>query len=191
MCLDDTMNFLSLPIDDTGDNEGKTATGMLQLQIVTRILIDTLNSDNAGGTRTWLINVIERETGCTVRLAEEEAELRALVRLADVDSDRGMAESVSLGDADMWHRSRFLDRRQASRTPLTTREVYQYLARAYENNTASDDCQLVQLPAGNQEGWPAGDAVVFRWADPEAEPHPAITDMLVAGLTKALTSFHS
>ena len=163
----------------------------LQLQIATRILVDVLNSSDAGGTRTWMTNVIERETGCTVRLAEEEAELRALVRFADVESDRGMAETVSLEDGDLWHHARFLERRQASRTPLTNLEVYLYLARAYENTTASDDCELVQLPVGNQEGWPAGAAVVFRWADPEAEPHHMTTEMLVAGLTRPLTSFLS
>ena len=53
--------------------------------------------------------------------------------------------------------------REGARMRLESHEIHEYLSRAYENDTASSDCHLVQLPEGNQEGWPAGDAVVFRW----------------------------
>ncbi|MEE9149295.1 MAG: hypothetical protein V3U27_18080 [Candidatus Tectomicrobia bacterium] len=37
VCLDDTMDFLGLPVNNAGDNESKAATGMLLLEPVTAV----------------------------------------------------------------------------------------------------------------------------------------------------------
>ena len=42
MCLDDAMDFIGLPIDDTGNDEGKAATRMLLLQPVAAVKFATM-----------------------------------------------------------------------------------------------------------------------------------------------------
>ena len=141
----------------------------LQLQAAWGILSETLNR-GADDHRAWLINEIERHTGCTLRTSEQEAALRALVQYADVECDQGMAEIVSLGDGPLWANARFLERREASRVPLLPDELYNYLSRAHENSGADAECLPLQLAAGNLQGWPPGPAIVFLWEGEERRP---------------------
>ena len=138
----------------------------LQLQAAWGILSETLNR-GADDHRAWLINEIERHTGCTLRTSEQEAALRALVQYADVECDQGMAEIVSLGDGPLWANARFLERREASRVPLLPEELYNYLSRAHENSGADAECLPLQLAAGNPQRWPPGLAIVFLWEGEE------------------------
>ena len=141
----------------------------LQLQTAWGILSETLNR-GVDDHRGWLINEIERHTGCTLRTPEQEAALRALVRFADVECDQGIAEVVSLGDGPLWLHARFLERREASRVPLLPNELYSYLSRAHENSGADAECLPLQLAVGNPQGWPPGPAIVFLWEGEERRP---------------------
>jgi hypothetical protein len=137
------------------------------------LIASVLASNNSLGAET--LRKLEHETGLVVRTCQQEAALRTLVELADVKADRGLAEEVSLEDADMWYNSRFVELREKSRTPLRRDEICEFLARGYEN-CAEGECRAVQISNSNQQGMQAGHAVVFTWAGDW--PHPAIEHML-------------
>ena len=161
----------------------------LQLQVAMRALIDVLNhSDDA--LQAGVIRELEQRTGLTVRTAEQEVALRRLARLADVEADKGMAEEISLEDADMWYASDLMELRERARIPLRRAEIVEFLSRGYENCARNfEACRCVPILKGNQHGWPIGHAVVFTWTDDDG-PHPAIEDMLdVMGIDAVRTSF--
>ena len=137
------------------------------------LIASVLASNNSLGAET--LRKLEHETGLVVRTSQQEAALRTLVELADVKADRGLAEEVSLEDADMWYNSRFVELREKSRTPLRRDEICEFLARGYEN-CAEGECRAVQISNSNQQGMQAGHAVVFTWAGDWS--HPAIEHML-------------
>ena len=161
----------------------------LQLQVAMRALVDVLNhSDDA--LQAGVIRELERRTGLTVRTAEQEVALRRLARLADVEADKGMAEEISLEDADMWYASDLMELRERARIPLRRSEIVEFLSRGYENCARNfEACRCVPIHKGNQHGWPIGHAVVFTWTDDDG-PHPSIEDMLdVMGIDAVRTSF--
>ena len=126
----------------------------------------------------------------TVRTAEQEVALRRVARLADVEADKGMAEEISLEDADMWYASDLMGLRERARIPLSRAEIVEFLSRGYENCARNfEACRCVPIHEGNQHGWPSGHAVVFTWTGDDG-PHPAIEDMLdVIGIDAVRTSF--
>lgn len=160
----------------------------LQLQVAMHALVKVLNnSDDA--LQVEVIRELEQRTGLTVRTPEQEATLRTLTRLADVEADRGLADEVSLEDADMWYASRFMELREHARIPLRRDEIMGFLSRGYETCAQNfEECRCVQILKGNQHGWPVGHAVVFTWTDDE--PHPAIDNILdVMDIDSVRTSF--
>ena len=162
----------------------------LQLQAAMQALVDVLNhSDDA--LRAGVIRELEQRTGLTVRTAEQEVALRRVARLADVEADKGMAEEISLEDADMWYASDLMELRERARIPLRRSEIVEFLSRGYENCARNfEACRCVPILKGNQHGWPIGHAVVFTWTDEDDGPHPAIEDMLdVIGIDAVRTSF--
>ena len=162
----------------------------LQLQVAMRALVDVLNhSDDA--LQAGVIRELEQRTGLTVRTAEQEVALRRVARLADVEADKGMAEEISLEDADMWYASDLMELRERARIPLRRSEIVEFLSRGYENCARNfEACRCVPILKGNQHGWPIGHAVVFTWTDEDDGPHPAIEDMLdVMGIDAVRTSF--
>jgi len=101
----------------------------LQLQVAMDTLAEVLNhSDDA--LRVKAIRELEQRTGLTVRTPEQEATLRAFARLADCEADKGIAEVVSLEDADLWYASRFMELREQARIPLRQDEIMDFLSRA-------------------------------------------------------------
>ena len=161
----------------------------LQLQAAMQALVDVLNhSDDA--LRAGVIRELEQRTGLTVRTAEQEVALRRVARLADVEADKGMAEEISLEDADMWYASDLMGLRERARIPLSRAEIVEFLSRGYENCARNfEACRCVPIHEGNQHGWPSGHAVVFTWTGDDG-PHPAIEDMLdVIGIDAVRTSF--
>ena len=162
----------------------------LQLQVAMRALVDVLNhSDDA--LQAGVIRELEQRTGLTVRTVKQEVALRRLARLADVEADKGMAEGISLEDADMWYASDLMELRERARIPLRRTEIVEFLSRGYENCARNfEACRCVPIHKGNQHGWPIGHAVVFTWTDEDDGPHPAIEDMLdVMGIDAVRTSF--
>ena len=162
----------------------------LQLQVAMRALVDVLNhSDDA--LQAGVIRELEQRTGLTVRTVKQEVALRRLARLADVEADKGMAEEISLEDADMWYASDLMELRERARIPLRRTEIVEFLSRGYENCARNfEACRCVPIHKGNQHGWPIGHAVVFTWTDEDDGPHPAIEDMLdVMGIDAVRTSF--
>ena len=161
----------------------------LQLQVAMRVIVDLLNhSDDA--LQAGVIRELEQRTGLTVRTVGQEVALRRLARLADVEADKGMAEEISLEDADMWYASDLMELRERARIPLLRAEIVEFLSRGYENCARNfEACRCVPIHKGNQHGWPIGHAVVFTWRDDDG-PHPAIEDMLdVMGIDAVRTSF--
>ena len=161
----------------------------LQLQVAMRAIVDLLNhSDDA--LQAGVIRELEQQTGLTVRTVGQEVALRRLARLADVEADKGMAEEISLEDADMWYASDLMELRERARIPLLRDEIVEFLSRGYENCARNfEACRCVPIHKGNQHGWPIGHAVVFTWRDDDG-PHPAIEDMLdVMGIDAVRTSF--
>jgi hypothetical protein len=161
----------------------------LQLQVAMRALVDALNhSDEA--LQAEVIRELEQRTGFSVRTAEQEAALRSLARLADVEADKGMAETISLEDADLWYASRLVELRERARLPLRRDEIVEFLSRGYENCAQNfEACRCVPIHKGNQHSWPIGHAVVFTWTDDDG-PHRAIDDMLdVMEIDAVRTSF--
>lgn len=165
----------------------------LQLQAAIRAFVDMLNhSDDA--LQAGVIQELEQRTGLTVRTVGQEVALRRLARLADVEADKGMAEQVSLEDADMWYASNLMELRKQARIPLCRDEIVKFLSRAYENCARNfEACRCVPIHSGNQHGWPIGHAVVFTWTDDDGGddgPHPAIEHMLdVMGIDSVRTAF--
>ena len=149
----------------------------LQLQVAMRALVDLLNhSDDT--LQAEVIRELELRTGLTVRTVEQETALRSLARLADVEADKGMAEEISLEDADMWYAARLMELRERARLPLRRDEIVDFLSRGYENCAQNfEACVCVPIHEGNPHGWPIGHAVVFTWTDDDG-PHPAIEDIL-------------
>ena len=120
----------------------------LQLQVAMRALVDVLNhSDDA--LQAGVIRELERRTGLTVRTAEQEVALRRLARLADVEADKGMAEEISLEDADMWYASDLMELRERARIPLCRAEIVGFLSRDYENCARNfEACAACQFTRG-------------------------------------------
>ena len=147
----------------------------LQLQAAIRVIVGVLNSDDNDGIGVQVLQEFERQTGLTVRTPQQETVLRNLVQLADVKADQGLAEEVSLEDADMWLNSKFIELREEARVSLRRDEICEFLARGYES-CAQGECRAVQVQNNNKQGWPAGHAVVFTWVGDG--PHPAIDQML-------------
>ena len=81
------------------------------------LIASVLASDDNESLGAELLRELEHRTGLVVRTPQQEASLRNLVDLADIKADRGLAEKVSLEDADMWHNSKFVELREESRTP--------------------------------------------------------------------------
>ena len=100
------------------------------------LIASVLASDDNESLGAELLRELEHRTGLVVRTPQQEASLRNLVDLADIKADRGLAEEVSLEDADMWHNSKFVELREESRTPLRRDEICEFLARGYENCAA-------------------------------------------------------
>jgi len=151
------------------------------------LIASVLTSDENEALGAELLSELEHQTGLVVRTAQQEAALRNLVELADVKADRGLAEEVSLEDADLWYNSKFVELREESRTPLRRDEICEFLARGYEN-CAEGACRAVQIRDSNEQGMQAGHAVVFTWAGDG--PHPAIEHMLdVMDIESVRTTF--
>ena len=151
------------------------------------LIASVLASDDNESLGAELFRELEHRTGLVVRTPQQEASLRNLVDLADIKADRGLAEKVSLEDADMWHNSKFVELREESRTPLRRDEICEFLARGYEN-CAEGECRAVQIRDSNKQGMQAGHAVVFTWAGDG--PHPAIEHMLdVMDIESVRTTF--
>ncbi len=155
----------------------------LQLQAAMHLVASVLTSDNNEALRAELLQELEHQTGLTIRTPQQESALRNLAELADIKADLGLAEKVSLEDADIWYDSKFAELREESRLPLRREEVVEFLARSYEN-CAEGACRAVQVHDNGR----ARHAVVFTWAGDE--PHPAIEHMLdVMDIDSARTSF--
>ena len=151
------------------------------------LIASVLASDDNESLGAELLRELEHRTGLVVRTPQQEASLRNLVDLADIKADRGLAEEVSLEDADMWHNSKFVELREESRTPLRRDEICEFLARGYEN-CAEGECRAVQIRDSNKQGMQTGHAVVFTWAGDG--PHPAIEHMLdVMDIESVRTTF--
>ena len=146
-----------------------------QLQSAMHLIVSVLTSDDKAPLGAKLLSELEHQTGLVVRTPQQEAALRNLVELADVKADRGLAEQVSLEDADLWYHSKFVELREESRTPLRRGEICEFLARGYEN-CAEGECRAVQICDSEKQGMQAGHAVVFTWVGDG--PHPAIEHML-------------
>ena len=158
-----------------------------QLQAAMHLIASVLTSDDNEALGAELLSELEHQTGLVVRTPQQEAALRNLVELADVKADRGLAEEVSLEDADLWYNSKFVELREESRTPLRRHEICDFLARGYEN-CAEGACRAVQIRDSNKQGMQAGHAVVFTWAGDG--PHPAIEHMLdVMDIESVRTTF--
>ena len=105
------------------------------------LIASVLASDDNESLGAELLRELEHRTGLVVRTPQQEASLRNLVDLADIKADRGLAEEVSLEDADMWHNSKFVELREESRTPLRRDEICEFLARGYENCAEGVPCR--------------------------------------------------
>ena len=146
-----------------------------QLKIATGALADVMMSGDLKRLRAELIEELDQRTEPMARTPEQEATLRALVRLADVEDDQGIAEEASLDDGGTWHASRSTELNEQSCLPLRRAEVCDFLSRGYEHCARSfDGCHSVQT----QQSWPLGHAAVFTWTG--NEPHPAITFAIAA-----------
>ena len=164
-----------------------TEPSAVKLQAAMHLIASVLASDDNESLGAELLRELEHRTGLVVRTPQQEASLRNLVDLADIKADRGLAEEVSLEDADMWHNSKFVELREESRTPLRRDEICEFLARGYEN-CAEGECRAVQIRDSNKQGMQAGHAVVFTWAGDG--PHPAIEHMLdVMDIESVRTTF--
>ena len=82
-----------------------------------QILVEALNGSDES-TKDELLRLIE-SCGYTVRSDEEEAALRQLVNLADVNSAAALGEPPSLDDAAMWADACFMQLREQSRMEIS------------------------------------------------------------------------
>jgi len=160
-----------------------SAPSTLQLTVILHIISEVVNGTDEQD-KALLFEVIET-SGVTLRTGTQEAALRALVALADVNSCRGYAEEVSLKDAPIWRSSKFVERRQAARLPLYVEELHEFLRDATANYVAEegvadpsgdDMVELVDVPAGDPQ-LPAGPAFSLRLS---VADHPLVPDMLDA-----------
>ena len=97
----------------------------LQLMLAGQILVEALNGSDES-TKDELLRLIE-SCGYTVRSDEEEAALRQLVNLADVNSAAALGEPPSLDDAAMWADACFMQLREQSRMEVSAEEICEFL----------------------------------------------------------------
>ena len=164
----------------------------LQLMLAGQILVEALNGSDES-TKDELLRLIE-SCGYTVRSDEEEAALRQLVNLADVNSAAALGEPPSLDDAAMWADACFMQLREQSRMEISAEEICEFLSDAYENAPRrGDDAEaegFESITLSPEEAISGRDGKVAVFYVATADPHPGITNMLDAlGVPHARTVF--
>jgi hypothetical protein len=161
----------------------------LQYLVMLQVVTTVLNGEDVDA-RDDLIHAIEQGSGYTLRNSIQEGAVRELVQLADVKASHGFAEDVSLDDASSWVQGNFVQLRPLARLLLSEQTLAEFLCDAYQNSTVSidDGFECIEVPPGNNQGWPSGCAAVFYTS---REPHSGIQETLAAlEMASATTTYN-
>ena len=150
----------------------------LEVLCAIKVISELLNSDDEEVSRE-VRSLLEQENECTLRSKDEEAALRKLVALADVECWRGFAEEISIDQADCWRAAGCVQLRHDAAVPLRVEEKLGYLSDAYENYTRGLG-EFEVVPCGGRFTPASGRAIRFGTPPDELEhcPNAIILDML-------------
>ena len=152
----------------------------LEVLCAIKIISELLNSDDeevSREVRLLLGQGLENEW--TLRSKDEEAALRKLVALADVECWRGFAEEISIDQADCWRAAGCVQLRHDAAVPFRVEEKLGYLSDAYENYTRGLG-EFEVVPCGGRFAPASGRAIRFGTPPEELDhcPNAIILDML-------------